>query len=345
MDGMTLDRLRHDLRESAVSFLRWWGAELYGLLPARVRAALARRSGKAVADLTGPTARIWRPSTGWRPLGEKKAKALTGLRADIVIADDDVFRKRIVLPRMSPAQAKAALALQLNRHVPFHAADVVHDCRVVDESNGNGTVTAELAVVRKLTVEEAADRLRAHGLEPRRIGLLLEGVAPSVTFNLRSGTGEADRTARRLHGLLAALAAVLALATLFVAEDRRAAELGAYARIISDSARRAAETRKLQDRVADLEAKAAFLAAQWAHTARIRIIDDLTKALPDGTWLDMLELNGGKFHLTGYSAQASAVPEQLQKAGFTDVSFRAGLSSTVRPGVDRFDVEGRFHAD
>ena len=131
------------------------------------------------------------------------------------------------------------------------------------------------------------------------------------------------------------------MATLFATEDRRAAELAAWRAAAAEQTKAAAEVKALRTDLAALESRTAFLEAQWLAVPRTALLNVLSASLPDGTWLESIEITGEKIRLTGYSDKASSVPEWLQKTGkVTDLRFVSGVSSTAKPGVDRFDVEG-----
>lgn len=341
MSSAAIGQLRDQLADGGRAFLRWWLAELEGMVPPGLRRRLPKRQWASVWDLSGETPRLWRQGEGWRTLDEgRAAKAADKARtADVILDPALVFRKEIVLPRMSASQARAALRLQLNRHVPFKAADVIFDCRVTGEDAQAGMVTAELALIRRTDIAHVQDKLSAYGVTPRRIGLESGGKGADIRFNFHDQSEISRFT--RMHGLLTLMAGVLALATLFAIEDRRAAELTAWRDAAAEQARAAAEVQALRTDVTMLEERTAFLEQQWQAPPRVALMETLSKALPDGTWLESIEITGAKIRLTGYSDKASSVPEWLQKTGeVTDLKFVSGVSSTAKPGVDRFDVEG-----
>lgn len=338
MSAMVPAQLKDQLAENGRAFLRWWLAELRDMAPRAFCRRLPQGARRTVWDMSGEEPRVWHRGEGWRAAG-KARKAAAAPAVDVAVDPALVFRKAIILPRMSASQARAALRLQLSRHTPFRGTDVVFDCRLAAEDGAAGTVTAELALMRRVDVTALPERLSAYGVTPKRIGLLADGPEPVLLFNFHERETAAGAT--RMHGLLALLAAVLALATLFAVEDRRAAELSAWREAAAEQAREAAKVKALRGDVTELEAQTAFLEERWHAMPRVELLETLTTALPDGTWLESVEITGEGIRVTGYSDKASSVPEWLQKTNSVkDLKFLSGVSATAQPGVDRFDVEG-----
>jgi len=74
-----------------------------------------------------------------------------------------------------------------------------------------------------------------------------------------------------------------------------------------------------------------------------RTLHELTKLLPDGSWVGSLRINEGVVQITGYSDGASSLIGVLQKSPlFEEVKFRSPVTQDARLGVERFSISARL---
>ena len=69
----------------------------------------------------------------------------------------------------------------------------------------------------------------------------------------------------------------------------------------------AAIVHRLQQDIRDLHTQIEFPAAQKRTPLLVDIIAQVTKALPDGTWLTEFEIKDGKAHIQGFSKDRIAI--------------------------------------
>jgi general secretion pathway protein L len=77
--------------------------------------------------------------------------------------------------------------------------------------------------------------------------------------------------------------------------------------------------------------------------ASIAILDEVTRVLPDGTWLNSLDLRDGALSLSGYSAKASALIALLEDSDLLEeVQFRSQVTFDQKSGAERFSISARI---
>jgi hypothetical protein len=94
---------------------------------------------------------------------------------------------------------------------------------------------------------------------------------------------------------------------------------------------------------AEKQLAAVALLADRAREARaIDVLVEVTKALPDDTWVSIFELNGNELHLIGTSTSAASLIERLSAGPLFDhPRFRAAITPQAASrdkGAERFDV-------
>ena len=127
---------------------------------------------------------------------------------------------------------------------------------------------------------------------------------------------------------LSATAALLALTLASHAWIERALYNRALQRALRGLQFHAQQLRRLNQETTTLEARAALLenlrAANWQ---RLDMIQQLTKLLPDGTWLQELRISEDTVEINGYSNHAAELVPPLENSPFfTQVEFTAPIT-------------------
>ncbi len=330
--------------------VRWWRAELAGMLP-----AAARPSGpRLLVDLRGGAQpvvarRVRRSGGGWRgvaPLDASGARLLAA-EAELVLAvpADWVLRRTLRLPEAAEARLDAVLDFEVEQHIPFAASDVVWAARVAQRLPEQQRVEVEVAILPQRLVAPAAARLRAAGLKARLVARPDPGSAwPTLSLEPLSPAG------RRWRPLAeAALAGLAGLLVLHGAlGDLRRAEAAAAA-----VEERAMAARADAERVLALEAEAAALRARLALAAEIRggrpaavaVLDEVARLLPDEAWLTEFRLVGDQLVVSGFAARADGLLGLLDASPMLqEVRFAAPVTRDRPDAPERFQVAMRVAA-
>lgn len=343
-------------------FFAWWGGELRALIPAflkddahRSRAAVMVRFGEAdVAVLS-------RSGRGWRKHGEvaldgsasaeaeKQAfQALIGEAArpgtPIVLGLPMAGRLRRIadFPASAETDLRRILENQMGRLTPYRAEQVYFDFRIVERNPATSRIQVELIAMPRDRVDTALSRLLSWGATAELLDIGAPD-EPGVEL-LRLGGNETDRRRGRL---LPWVAGTLAVANLALIGAVVGLPLMEKARMEKDLAIAVAELRQRANTVADLRekaekltAEAAFLGNRASNVPRaIVVLQELTRTLPDGTWLERASLEKGVVRIYGNSPQAAALIAITEKSAlFHNVRFRAPVTQQGPRGTERFQI-------
>jgi general secretion pathway protein L len=142
--------------------------------------------------------------------------------------------------------------------------------------------------------------------------------------------------------ILAAAAAVLAIAALvYPLWLKREAVIALHPRL--DKARAGADVaERLGKEIEKLAAEHNFvLGKKHAQVPVVTLMEDLSRLLPDTTWVQQLDVKSGaksrEIQLAGETGSSSQLIEVLERSGtFANASFKSPLTKGVTPGTERF---------
>jgi len=358
---LQLDRLRRAWRGSALpGFLRWWGGELSAFVPVRWRAAFAggerwyaierhadrgrlRRAGEtfAVGEAGDADTAEHRSAVLARALDEADP---ADRRIALVLPPAAVLRRRLVLPLAARDNLRQVVGYDLDRQTPFRADDIHFGVRELGEGGPEGRFVAELAATPRASLDPLLDELAGLGIHPDRVdvaeGPALAGVnlLPPARIPRR-----ADRR-RRLNALLLAVIVLLVVACMSAWLHNRAVALQAMRDEVEAMRGDAARVKDLRQRLTDSAGASGFLARKKTDAPSVLpVLEDLTRRLPDDTWLERFTLNGtGQIGFQGQSPQAARLIDALKGAAtIGEPSFQGTIQSDPTSGKERFYMQAK----
>jgi len=371
--GSTASQLRELARRAGVAgFWGWWIDQLAGLVPAGPRAAWQRRRMRPVLAFDAGHATLWRPVVrdGAITMDAQATIPLDGDASDVVNAGRQalgahadgssapvtlalpprtVLRKQLTLPLAVEENLRQVVAYDLDRHTPFKADELYFDARIVDRNPARGTLHVDLAAARRLAVDPLLRHAESWGATVKAISAEPPRLAATSSLNLLSPEFRNGRAPWRRwqFWLPIALLALFALgATVLPLWQKREyaiallhdTEIARSQAAVSETLRAELE-RQVSDYNFALERKFAF-------APTVQILDDVTRLLPDDTWLTQLEVRTSRtkdtqreLSLRGESANAGRLVSVLEESKlFTQAAPRSPITK-IQPGPGEiFDV-------
>ncbi len=345
-------------RQKADALWRWWAGEISQMLPDRITRGsrvpvLALEDGDVVLveprSAAGPQARV-AAATLDAALAQTAVRALlerageTRARARLCLARDQALVRRVTLPAATEENLAQVIAFEMDRLTPFRADEVYSDQRVVSRDPASGQVGVEVAVAQREIVDAATARLRDLGISVQGVcvrggagqGAAALDLLPSDQRGERESANE--RMARNSLGVVVVL--LLVAAMVLPAWQKREAIIAlhpAIAKAKQDAESTDALARKLERQVADYN----FMQAKRHAPLALAYIEDLSRLLPDNTWVQQFDLKtSGKnreVQISGESASASKLIELLEQSTLLqNAAPRGPFTRGSQPGTERF---------
>jgi general secretion pathway protein L len=352
----TAAQLGRQLRNSR--FMQWWLGELATLLPSgggdfsMETAVVAHWSPECiqlhriVQGALAPEAEV-----GVNTLdaaGKKVAlqRTLDKLRADrrhvlLGLPARQVLRKTVQLPLATEENLRQVLEYQVDQLTPFSAQQVYFGFQILARDVGRGVLTVDFLATPRAAVDDAVSALAECDVPVAGVfadSLLVQGQFVNLLPTVR-----AMRTSVWRQGAnpwLAGVAGVLlltALAMPLVIKREAIVQLLPWV----DKGKKAAEITDALRR--DLEAQVAehnFVLEKRAATLPVVLaMEELSRVLPDDTWVVQLDIKGKELQIQGETSSSSRLIGLFEQSpALYDASFRSPLTKGQTQGVERYHL-------
>ena len=310
-------------------FLRAWGKELLGSVPARWRERI----------LPKPKLQYY----PW-PLPAHPSEAVPGARHILLLPAEVVLIRPVTLPMAAFRALDDVLQFELDRYTPFNAEQLFYAVR--EERSDGVQVSLTLVVILRERLEAILAHCQAHnvpvdgvdvlGPDKRRLGI---DIGPPERRQRR------DTRAARLTWALGIGCGVLALACMGAWQHNRAQALADLQAQVQAQRGEVAQVQQLRQALAAQEGAAQYLAQRRrAQPTRAVLLSQLTGCLPADTWLQTLQVAAdGQVDMAGLSARASGLISQLKQCpSLVDAQFQGIIQPDQASGGERFYL--RAHA-
>ncbi len=359
-----LNQFRHWYADSPLrEFLQWWGAELKNLLPEKWRERLFRKKSQLliVGDQAGPEASVtlWRGTGGdWQPLAaEDWAQRVQQELANDGAVDTDIVYvlpvgkalvRHIQLPAAARENLDNVLKYELDRFVPFSPDQVRFAWRLEKSPHAarqEETITVQVVVIPEVEFDKHMRLLKEKGLSVDVVDVATDTQSPPsmVGVNLLPRERRRHKSQVRTHLNWMLTVIVLALLALgmwnsLANKQARLARLEKQSKQLLVQAR---EARQLQHQLEQAIVAANFIQQQKARLpAVVPILAELTRRIPDDTYLQRILLNRERLEISGLSENANKLVPVLNdsKIWYAPEVKGAVQPDPRHPGKEKFTI-------
>lgn len=349
----TLQRLRARLGPGPRSFLAWWGQALATWLPARWRVLLGLTGDRLLFQRQDDQIEMmWLEGSQRHMLARLPAtvtpdelRAVLGTRlTDLprwwLVPSGMALRRRLLMPAAAAERLQDVLKFELDRQTPFTANEACFDARVIGMRT-DGQLDVELAAVPMAAFAGGLAQLGA--LADGMAGADVEdadGVPLGVNLLPEAARVTAQAPQRGLHRVLAAVAVVAIVFAAWAMLDNRRAAADAFAAQVDGRADAARQVAAQRQQLVDLVAGTTVLNQTSARRpTALEVMDDVTRRLPDNTYLEKFAIEGDRLTLIGFSPEASGLVARLQGSPlWRNPALSGALQPDPRTRIDRFTL-------
>lgn len=259
----------------------------------------------------------------------------------LCLASTKVLRQTITLPLAAEENLQQTLQFEIDRYTPFKAEQVYFDYRIKDRDSVHRKLVIDLILTKKERVDKELADAAALGLHVNRV-ISADDMLSQSSFNLmpRAPTNASRWQVPWSRVLLAGIAVLLLLALLAVPLWQKRAAAISLLQPLQEAKIKATETDALRDRLNALVAEHNLLPdKKWQDFSPSGVLAEISKLLPDDTFVTVLDYDGKTLQIQGESASAANLVETIDASPmFKDVNFKAQVSKIQGTANDRFHI-------
>ncbi|MDO9386150.1 MAG: PilN domain-containing protein [Thiobacillus sp.] len=355
-------------------FLRWWGRELAALVPPALRPKDRPSPSMLWAGMEQGALVLWRLAGQKRSeigrvnlaAGDAAAHKIAfdallhkaGARSvGVCLPATQVLRKEVILPLAAAENLTQVLGFELGRQTPYTADQAYYDQRVLREDRSNNRLHVLLGVAPKTVIDEILAYLTAWGVTPQAVVVSDELESTGSCLNLLPARlrPKPSHAGYWLYGAMAGVTLVLFAALLVAPLWKKREVVIALQPVLAQAQQQADAVDALKREQERLVAEYNFPTEhKLAMPAKVALLEEVTRILPDNTWLQQLEIHGTDITMqgnTGSSASLIGLFEQstlLENANFKSplVKVQAGRTQAgqAQAGEERFQLAAGIKA-
>ena len=351
-------------------FLRWWGSELATWLPAWLKswwreighlvlisiddpakAVFIRAREGAIEEIESIDLNAPNPALLGARLDQKLRKEIGGgIRYLLCLPPDSVLQRSVTLPMAVEENLRQTLTFELDRLTPFRADQAYFDFLIGERLMDSRQIVVHLAVASREATDASLRRARTLGLPVAGATLMADLIAhDGNTRNLLPTEARhvppSNSPKWRRAGLAVIALALLAAAVGIPILQKRSAAISLLVPL-AQAKQAAHETDLVRERLEKLAGTHNSLPnLKWQGHSIFRILEELSRKLPDDTFVTQLDYDGNTIQIQGESASSATLIETLEASPiFKDVSFKSQLTKIQGTGTDRFHISAGIEA-
>jgi general secretion pathway protein L len=265
---------------------------------------------------------------GARPLG-------------ICLPATQVLRKEVILPLAAGENLAQVLGFELGRQTPYTSDQAYYDQRLLREDRNANRLHVLLGVAPKAVIDDMLSHLTAWGVRPQAVMVSDELESTGDCLNLLPPRlrPKPRRAAYWLYGAMAGVTLVLFAMVLAIPIWKKREVVLALHPVLAQAQQRADAVDALKREQERLLAEYNFPVEQkLTMPAKVALLEEVTHILPDGTWLQQLDIHGMEISMQGNtSSSAKLIGLFEQSTLLENANFKSPLVK-VQGSEERFQL-------
>ncbi len=264
-----------------------------------------------------------------------------GKEQALIFAPEMILQRTLQLPAAAGEYLREVLGFEMDRYTPYLANEVYYGYRRDQAASPAGMISVELLVIPKTVAEPFVDKLAQLNLQPTVFGVReTDGSIGQIRIYPHGRASRQNRATNLLNFLLLGIFIGILVGAVYLDVNKLQNDVE---RLNGELARIGAEARKTVELRHRLEALTAQMTTPLTEKRKrlsaVELLNLITGTLPDGTYLQRLNMRKGVITLTGYSDNASALIDKLEQTGaLVRVKFVSPVTHDSRVGRDRFNI-------
>jgi general secretion pathway protein L len=347
------------LQRQLDAFWTWWITELTSLLPPNLQSALSQRDQRDFVEFDGDAFIVRRGTMSGnrelsripRTVAERSAieSPADAKETVLLLPADKVLVKSMTLPLAAEENLREVLSFEMDRQTPFTADQVYYDSIVTSRNTRRKTLSVDLVLAPRTVVDGLLEELANSGLRADILSTRDSSGTAMLPINLlpRRKRGNRNTAVRRLNATLVVVTVLLFITVIALPLLQKQQVLGELEPQLIAAVAQAESANELRQQVARLMAGSGDLVRKkQTGLSVLRTINELTRVLPDHTWINRLDISETEVQLQGQSSSSAMLISLLEGSPvLKNVRFRSPVIRIPSTGEERFHLSAEIEQE
>ncbi len=351
------------IRRKYYQFINWWLEQLAEFLPYRLKKLVTDRKTNVIITIDGNEATVSLArgnGNGTKdavinldennPSKQDKVKDIVGSPAkikDVVIRLDSkhMLHSVLAMPIATEERLRDVLVFEMDKNTPFGSDQVYFAYEILGKDHEREIINVGLYVFLRKNVDRLIEKISLYGFKPNGVEVASNHSSRkneperfiNVILNPNDRRARVRREKSRVPQLILINCILLAgVAGVFLFQKNA---------VLEDLAEQANEISKIANqRVADkeeieryIEQGSFFIKKRQSVPSLTVLLSEITRILPDGTWIKQFEYADKHIKLQGESDNSSALIGLIEASPlFNDTTFISPVTRNARTENDMF---------
>jgi general secretion pathway protein L len=248
----------------------------------------------------------------------------------VALEAETFLNRKMLVPAAALGSLKSIILQEIVHRTPFELSEIWHAARPLIDARGGEIIEVEHWIIRR---DRACAALEAFGLRPEDIdALVVSGSVPPLVIPLREASADHPQPVRRLLRLAGAAAIAITLLGTITLEWAASSEMNRLGEAIE----------QVRGQGAGGEPAAQLLALR-AVPGVVQVWEELSRVLPDHTYLSELRVADGSVSISGFSGDAAHLIRLLDQSPlFTGAHLTGAITPDSGEHKDHFSLAFRL---
>lgn len=265
---------------------------------------------------------------------------------DLMLTEDQVLRKSLSMPLAAESNLRQALAFEMDRHTPFQADDIYFDYRIAEREKDKAVLKLDLVVATRAVIDKQVEALAERGLAPSGVDIAIDGRPAGMNLLPLEGRYRVSNRRTRMNLLLSLVAVLLLAIVMAQSLWLRQAQIENVQAALDEVRVEARRVQNVRTQIEDASEAAGFMQTRRAaNRPTLKVIAEVTKILPDDTYLDRMRVWDGNLQIQGKSDNAQQLIEVVNLSPlFEGAGFRGSTRLDGATQKEIFDLNASLSA-
>ena len=261
----------------------------------------------------------------------------------LLLDESRLLAREVSLPSAAEANLRQVLSFEMDRQTPFKASAVYFDWQILAREGTGGQLRMMLYVIPKTEVDGKVERVTGRGFELAGADVSAKGHTLGLNLLPEEKRHRTVNSKARINYALGAAALALMVMVMAFSLYLRDHQVGELEEAVAEVRGEALQVDRIRKQIEGASEAAGFLATRRAGSPlAVELLADITRILPDDTYLDRLVIGRNSVQMQGKSANAQQLIEKVNESAYMDAAaFRGSTRLDARSGMEIFEINAQ----